>query len=240
MGTLIGTCSSRKRGEKVLRYWTTARRSASGRSGRPTIPVQRSPCVTVRNRSSSVGSKPDNVERNLKMPSRKSRGRTRNMWAAAPLPSPFIPWHIAQLAAYTWRARDTRAADSWMASAALTDPVGAFQGPHQTTENASAAKTMPTAGGWMRILGIGRLAASRVRVARPDPATPAHIRPRASRSGMLDSCLSSSERWSTLKAGCARTAPAAREAVFRAFRALTVHWTCGANASGGAAPPHCC
>src|SRR2546426_3977369 len=56
-------------------YVMTANRSLSGISCHVGIAVQRTPRVIVRKRSPSVGSDPDGVERNLKTPMVKSRGR---------------------------------------------------------------------------------------------------------------------------------------------------------------------
>src|SRR3989441_12313243 len=84
--------SSFHRGERVLMYVMTANRSLSGISCHVGIAVQRTPRVIVRKRSPSVGSDPDGVERNLKTPMVKSRGRGKRKVAASPLPSPFTPW----------------------------------------------------------------------------------------------------------------------------------------------------
>ena len=83
--------SSFQRVEKVLMYETSASRVLSGSSCHVGIAVQRTPRVTVRKRSPSVGRDPDGVERNLKAPIVKSRGRGKRKVAASPLPSPFAP-----------------------------------------------------------------------------------------------------------------------------------------------------
>src|SRR2546422_3353289 len=88
--------SSFHRGERVLMYVMTANRSLSGSSCHVGIAVQRTPRVIVRKRSPSVGSDPDGVERNLKTPMVKSRGRGKRKVAASPLPSPFTPWQPMQ------------------------------------------------------------------------------------------------------------------------------------------------
>src|SRR5438034_6198421 len=72
-------------------YVMTANRSLSGISCHVGIAVQRTPRVIVRKRSPSVGSDPDGVERNLKTPMVKSRGRGKRKVAASPLPSPLTP-----------------------------------------------------------------------------------------------------------------------------------------------------
>ena len=54
------------------------------------------PDVTVRYKSSSVGSRPAAVERNLYMPSVKSLGSGSRYLAAGPLPFPALPWQAAQ------------------------------------------------------------------------------------------------------------------------------------------------
>src|SRR5256885_17081962 len=88
--------SSFQRFENVLTTATPARRSLSGISCHVGIAVQRTPRVTVRYRSPSVGSEPDGVVRNLKTPSVKLRGRGERNVAAGPLPSPFLPWQPMQ------------------------------------------------------------------------------------------------------------------------------------------------
>src|SRR6266581_9774974 len=93
--------SSFHRGERVLMYVMTANRSLSGTSCHVGIAVQRTPRVIVRKRSPSVGSDPDGVDRNLKMPAVKSRGRGERNVAASPLPSPSRPWQPAQRRVYT-------------------------------------------------------------------------------------------------------------------------------------------
>jgi hypothetical protein len=50
----------------------------------------------VRNRSASVGSDPEGVERNLNIPLVKSRGFTSSIAAAGPAPSPAGPWQPEQ------------------------------------------------------------------------------------------------------------------------------------------------
>ena len=55
------------------------------------------PRLTVRNRSSSRGSSPLWVVRNLKVPRVKSRGRGSRKSAAGPSPSPSRPWQKLQL-----------------------------------------------------------------------------------------------------------------------------------------------
>ena len=54
------------------------------------------PRVMTRKRSSSVGSEPLGVVRNLKTPPVKSRGCVISMGAATPRPSPCGPWHPTQ------------------------------------------------------------------------------------------------------------------------------------------------
>ena len=66
--------------------------------------------MTVRKRSPSVGRDPDGVERNLKAPIVKSRGRGKRKVAASPLPSPFAPWQPMQCSAYSSLPRATRSA----------------------------------------------------------------------------------------------------------------------------------
>src|SRR5262245_8913074 len=83
--------SSFQRLEKVLMNATTAIRSFSGSSCHVGMAVQRTPRVTVRYRSPSVGKEPDGVVRNLKTPFVKFRGRGDRNVAAGPLPSPFSP-----------------------------------------------------------------------------------------------------------------------------------------------------
>src|SRR2546422_3903654 len=110
--------SSFHRVEKVLMYVMTARRSLSGTSCHVGIAVQRTPRVIVRKRSPSVGSDPDGVERNLKTPMVKSRGRGKRKVAASPLPSPFAPWQPMQCSSYSslpWAMR------SWVWGIPITD-----------------------------------------------------------------------------------------------------------------------
>ena len=88
-GSTVSFCH---RSEKVLTYWMTAERSRSEISCQVGIAVPQRPCVTVRKRSASVGRESlSGVDRNLKMPRVKSRGRGFKNTADGPLPSPLAP-----------------------------------------------------------------------------------------------------------------------------------------------------
>src|SRR6058998_3817854 len=81
--------SSFQRLEKVLMYVTAANRSSAGSSCHVGMAVHRTPRVTVRKRSLSVGSDPDGVVLNLKTPRVKSRGRGKRKVAAGPFHRPW-------------------------------------------------------------------------------------------------------------------------------------------------------
>src|SRR5690349_347083 len=100
--TVLCSFVSAKRGEKDLMYSTTAQRSSSfkicfhGGIGVPGIPSD-----TDRNKSTSVGNWPINVERSRNLASTKFLGLGAKNAAAGPLPSPLIPWHATQFCSYT-------------------------------------------------------------------------------------------------------------------------------------------
>src|SRR5689334_8428005 len=83
-------------------YSTTAHRSSSfkicfqGGIGVPGIPND-----TDRNKSTSVGNWPINVERSRNLASTKLRGFGARKAEAGPLPSPFTPWQATQFCSYT-------------------------------------------------------------------------------------------------------------------------------------------
>ena len=85
-----------QRGENDFTYSATARTSVSRSVVNVGIAVPVSPPRIVRARSSSVGRKPDGVERNLKTASRKLRGRGFTVRPISPRPSPASPWQGTQ------------------------------------------------------------------------------------------------------------------------------------------------
>src|SRR5687768_17440962 len=65
------------------------------------MPVPVAPREMMRKMSSSVGSWPDAVVRNLNCAATKSRGGGTRNGAPYPAPSPFSPWQCAQLTSYS-------------------------------------------------------------------------------------------------------------------------------------------
>src|SRR4029453_8339218 len=87
--------SAAKRRENDLMYVATTCTCASERNGAPSGIAE--PCIPdlmVRRRSSSVGTAPDSVLRNLYRPNVKSRGRTVNRLDAGPSPLLAAPWQF--------------------------------------------------------------------------------------------------------------------------------------------------
>src|SRR5436190_12104056 len=86
-------------GDRVLRYATTSRISASDSTrSHDGIDVPYIPWRTERIRSSSVGTVPVSVDRSLYLADVKSRGRGCRCADAGPSPRPESPWHSTQCA----------------------------------------------------------------------------------------------------------------------------------------------